>query len=252
MKKASIIGFGRFGELLAKLAFPIFDISIIDSSDERLNAAKQLGYCVSTLNDAVESDFIFLAVPISQIESTLVKLGPLLSKDQVVIDICSVKVYPTNLMKQYVPKAQIIGTHPMFGPDSAKKGLEGLQVAMCPIRIEPSNLEIIKNFWEAQKVDVIQTTPEQHDQDMVYSLALTHTVSKIINGMNIPEITFKTRSFKAIHEVAVLSANDTDQLFHDMLFYNPYFSQMKADLEASIKKTDNILNKIESEQSKKS
>jgi prephenate dehydrogenase len=247
MKKAVVIGFGRFGELLAKLGSSTFDISIVESNPVRARVAREQGYVIEPIDSAVNSDFIFLTVPISKIEPILIKLAPLVNNSHVVIDLCSVKVYPVDLMKKYLSSAQILGTHPMFGPDSAKKDLDGLQIAICPVNITPENLKHIKEFWIAQGVSVIETSPEDHDKDAVYSQAFTYLLAKVILNMNLPEVTFKTRSFDALVEVARLSANDSEQLFHDILFYNPYFSKMKAELEASIAKTNNVLNQIESE-----
>lgn len=67
--------------------------------------------------------------------------------------------------------------------------------------------------------------------------------------MQIPPIKITTKSFDSIKKVADFSANDSDQLFHDMLFYNPYFKEMKNKLENVISATSEILNKISSEQS---
>ena len=66
--------------------------------------------------------------------------------------------------------------------------------------------------------------------------------------MDIPNIVLKTRSFNDITEVAALAVKDTDQLFHDMLYYNPYFPQMKQRLEKAMQRVVTVLNEIESEQ----
>jgi prephenate dehydrogenase len=248
MKKAAIIGFGRFGSLLAGLASKKFELTIIENDFHRAQAAINDGYVVEQFDCVAYQDFIFLAVPISEIEPTLIKLSPFVTEKHVVIDLCSVKVFPVKLMQQYIPKAQIIGSHPMFGPDSAKLGLEGLQVAVCPISSTAENLQFLMDFWEAQGVSVIETTPEQHDKDTVYSQALTYSIAKIILQMELPNITFTTRSFNALTEIARLSANDSEQLFHDMLFYNPYFTEMKAELDSAVFKTETILRTIEAEQ----
>lgn len=249
MKTAAIIGFGRFGELLASLCSPTFELTIIESSPEKAQAAQTQGYKVMPFESVADPDFIFLAVPISELEQTLIKLAPLLHEEQVVMDLCSVKVYPMKLMLKYLTTGQILGTHPMFGPDSGAKGLEGLRVAICPVNITPNNLKIIKDFWASHSLVVTETSPDNHDQDSVYSQAFTYSLAKIILSMDLPQITFKTRSFNALTEIATLSANDTNQLFHDMLFYNPYFSKMRSQLHAAIAKTDAVLAQIEVEQS---
>lgn len=248
MKKVAIIGFGRFGELLAQLCAEKFDVVIIENNAEKVAAAKQLGYTVKPFESISDCELIFLAVPISGLEETLRKLAPLVNANHVVIDLCSVKVYPVELMKRHLKNAQIIATHPMFGPDSAKKGLAGLRVALCPIRADEENIQLVSEFWQSHGTIVTETTPEAHDQDTAYSQAFTYSIAHMILNMNLPEITFTTRSYNDITEVARLSANDTPQLFHDMLFYNPYFSRMKAELAASIAETMARLNEIEAEQ----
>lgn len=250
MKKIAIIGYGRFGELLARLAKDSFDVAVIETNEQRQEQARSHGLTVIPLALLPRANFIFLAVPISALDDTLQTIAPLVSKEQVVIDLCSVKSYPAQLLQKHVGHCQLLASHPMFGPDSAKKGLEGLQVALCPLSINETNLKIIKDFWRRLGCEVVRTTPDEHDRDNAYSLAFTHSIAKIIINTGIPDITFQTRSFKDITEVAALSSKDTDQLFHDILFYNPYFPEMKAKLISSINQTIVSLESIEQEQAK--
>lgn len=248
MKRAAIIGFGRFGELLANLGKDTFDIYIIEADTKRRAVAKNSGFKLLAFESVVEVDFIFIAVPISQIKDIIKQLATLVNEQHTVIDICSVKVYPAKLMQQYLTKSALLATHPMFGPDSAKNGLDGMRVAFCPLRIGARSMQIVKAFWEKQGATVTETTPEQHDQDSVYSQAFTYSIARIILNMNLPPVRFKTRSFDKLAEVAKLSANDSEQLFHDMLFYNPYYSDMKKLFEKSIRITAQQLDTIEAEQ----
>lgn len=248
MKSIAIIGYGRFGELLATLSCEEFNVHIIESDTTKQERALTDGHtCIST-DELSKVDYIFLAIPISTLDSVLSQIAAAVTSDHVVIDLCSVKTYPTELMRKYIPHAQLLGSHPMFGPDSAKKGLEGLQLALCPISISDENLEVINDFWTRKGIVTAQTTPGEHDRDTAYSQAFTYSLAKLILGVDIPDITFRTRSFNDILEVATLSAKDTDQLFHDMLFYNPYFIEMKEKLEASMASTRVILNTIADEQ----
>lgn len=248
MTKIAIIGFGRFGELLANLSKDTFDVHIIESDLARQSAAKNSGFKLLPFMSVAEADLIFLAVPISQFEDMVKKLAAFVDERHTVIDLCSVKVYPAQLMQKYLTNSTLLATHPMFGPDSAKNGLEGLQVAFCPLRIEANQMQIIKQFWESHGAVVTETTPEQHDKDSVYSQAFTYSLARIILNMRLPSVGFRTRSFAKLAEIAELSANDSEQLFHDMLFYNPYFSGMKEELEAAIKATEQKLVEIENEQ----
>lgn len=248
MKKVAIIGFGRFGELLANLCKDTFDVYIVESDSARQETAKGSEFKLLSFESVAEVEFIFLAIPISQIEHTIKQLASLVDERHTVIDLCSVKVYPARLMQKYLTKSSLLATHPMFGPDSAKNGLDGLQVAFCPLHIESEQTQIIKDFWEKLGAIVTETTPEQHDKDSVYSQAFTYSIARIILNMDLPPVGFQTRSFSKLTEVAGLSANDSEQLFHDMLFYNPYYPDMNKQLKDAIESTKRRLDEIEAEQ----
>lgn len=249
MKRVAIVGFGRFGELLCDLLAPNHSLAVVESNTARRQLAKDKGYSLIDITDIGACDVVVFAVPISAIEEVVAQATQCVTADQLVMDICSVKVYPVRVMRQMLSHCQIIATHPMFGPDSASKGLEGLQVAICPIRASDANVEMVVSFWQKLGVEVLMTTPEAHDKDAAYSQAFTYSIAKLILGVDVTHVRLTTRSFNAIAEVARLSANDSPQLFHDMLYYNPYFASMKAKLTASMEDTRTVLQAIEDEQS---
>lgn len=245
MKKIGIVGFGRFGELLAELSNDTFDVHIVEVNETRAALARSKGYQLIPFQSLKALDIIFLAVPISRLEEIIQRLTPLVDKQHIILDLCSVKVFPAKLMQKHLTHSQLLATHPLFGPDSAKKGLAGLKVAFCPLNIKPENLKLLKNFWTKQGVEVIQTTPEAHDKDTVYSQAFTYSLARIINNMHLrSDIAFTTRSFEMLRDVAIYSANDSEQLFHDMLCYNPYFKDMRREFEAATQQTLTTLQAI--------
>ncbi len=248
MKKVGIVGYGRFGELLADMCVNSFDVFVVEPDNDRHSVAVAKGLRTIMFEELANIDYIFLAVPISIFEQTVKKLSPLVNKDTVVVDICSVKIYPVQIMKKNLSNCQILATHPMFGPDSAKIGLSDMQIITCPISIEQKNLDILNSFWSSFGLENIVTTPDEHDRQTIYSLAFTHAIANVINNMDLPNITYTTRSFNAITRVAELSAKDTKQLFHDMLMYNPYLSNMQHELEKAVSKTNVTLNRIKQDQ----
>lgn len=128
-------------------------------------------------------------------------------------------------------------------------GCKGCKSRSAPLHINPVDAQLVRDFWTSQGVVVTETTPEQHDRDSVYSQAFTYSVARIILNMRMPEVGFRTRSFDNLTQVAEFSANDSDQLFHDMLFYNPYYPEMKKQLEGAIAQTQQRLDEIATEQS---
>lgn len=248
MKKIAIIGYGRFGALLCDLLTPNYEVAIVERDEPRQVLAAEKSLRIINLDNLNEFDAVIFAVPISSFENVVATAAQYISNNQLVMDICSVKVHPANVMRKYLPNARLVATHPMFGPDSASKGLAGLQVAVCPLNVDETVTNEVVSLWKDIGVDVIVTTPEAHDKDSVLSQAFTYSIARIILGMNLSAVKLTTRSFNDIADIARLSANDSDQLFHDMLYYNPYFQIMKKELIASIDSTIERLDQIEKEQ----
>lgn len=248
MNKIAIIGYGRFGALLCDLLAPNYEVAVVENDVARQALVLGKSLKLIDLTDLDSFDTIIFAVPISSFENVVATAAQYISNNQLVMDICSVKVHPANVLLKYLPGAKLVATHPMFGPDSASKGLAGLQVAVCPLNVDEAIADEVVSLWKGIGVDVIVTTPEVHDKDSVLSQAFTYSIAKIILGMNLSGVKLTTRSFNDIADVARLSANDSEQLFHDMLFYNPYFQTMKKELINSINSTIDRLDQIEKEQ----
>lgn len=230
-QKIAIIGYGRFGQLLASITKDDFEVVAVEQDPALQEQAVAQGFSVIPFESVSEATYIYLAVPISAMGTVVTQLAPLMRENHVVLDVCSVKVHPANLMKQHLAHCQTIATHPLFGPDSASNGLTGLKVFISPIHVDDVHVAVWRDFWTAKGATVIESTPEEHDQDTAYSQAFTYTIAKMILEMHIPDLTFTTRSYERLKEIADLSANDSEQLFHDMLAYNPYCKDMTKKLE---------------------
>lgn len=245
--KIGIVGFGRFGALLAELLSQDFDLLIYDGDQERLEQAKKLGYKTAGISEMNSCKYVFLAVPIANIQDSLEHINAHLSGETTVIDVASVKVYPTNLMQKHLSEAKFLATHPLFGPDSVKNGLDGLKLAVCGGTDEQAE-EFWVEYWQSRGLDVIRTTPDNHDHDMIYSLGLTQTLARMINRMDTPKLTLTTKNFDAVNAVLRLALSDTDQLYHDMLHYNPYFKEMQQKFKKAADITGHNLKEILAEE----
>lgn len=247
---AAIIGFGRFGKLLAEIVGTDFSVKIVESDEKRRTEAKKQGFEPINFEALGDVDVIFLAVPIAMLETVLKQLAPIVRKQQTVLDICGVKVYPAKLMQHYLPDCRTLATHPLFGPDSARNGLKGLKIALCPLDSDKATVDFWQKFWMDKGVEVIKTTPEQHDHDMIYALGLTQTLARLVGHMDVPDLALTTSGFDAVKQVTDFSLSDTDQLYHDMLYYNPFFQEMKQRLSKASSKVLHQLDHIAEEQEK--
>jgi len=121
------------------------------------------------------------AVPISSLQQMLKQMAPLLQPGSLVIDVCSVKTLPAKWMEEILPPSvSILATHPMFGPDSAARSLEGMKIALCKVKIDDEPYTKIKSYLTSLGLEVIETTTENHDRQIAVSLSLTHFIGRAL------------------------------------------------------------------------
>ena len=232
--KIGVIGFGRLGKLICHYLSKDFDLFIHDIVDHKGEIEKMNAKCVS-FSEASKCSIIIPLVPISEFESVIKKMNNFIKKDSLVIDICSVKVHPVEVMKKYLPESiQILASHPMFGPDSAADTLFGNKIALCPVRINDNLYNDIKHYLESFGIKLIETTPEEHDKEISSSLLLTHFIGRSLMDFGAKELKIETKGYRRLMKILFTVQNDTWQLFEDMNKFNPYAKETLLKFSNSI------------------
>jgi prephenate dehydrogenase len=127
------------------------------------------------------------------------------------------------------PDVAILGSHPMFGPDSAAESLQGRKIVLCPIRIAPARYAAIRSYLISKGLVVIEASPSEHDRQIAVSLALTHFIGRSLAGMGAKPQDIDTEGYKRLLHILEVVENDTWQLFADMNRYNPYAVEVRRD-----------------------
>jgi len=229
MSSIGIIGFGRFGDLTARYLSKDFSVVVSTRSEKD----KEIGACGAKpvdLETACRQKIVILCMPISAMRETLGRVSPLLSPGTIVVDVCSVKVYPVKWMNELLPSTvSILPTHPMFGPDSAADGLKGRKIVLCPEseRIQKKSYEKIRTWMESKGLEIIETTAEEHDEKIAVSLSLTHFIGRSLSAFGARDLDIDTEGYKRLMHILGVVSHDTWQLFEDMNTYNPYAKQKR-------------------------
>ena len=152
MQSVGIIGLGRFGKILANILQKGYSISAYDLND--ISPITNINFY--NLDKVLQERVIFIAVPIRNFESLIKKISPKLKSGTTLIDVCSVKSYPVNVMLKNINKdIGIISTHPMFGPDSFSTNTK-LKMMMHKVR-DPENQFISwRNYFSNQGIYVLR------------------------------------------------------------------------------------------------
>ena len=142
MDKIAIIGYGRFGRLLADILKPYGQVHVLTEKNLEDDGLKRIAK-----EDLKDMDWVIPAVPISALSDILLQIKDDLKPGSLLMDVCSVKVKPCEWLRECAPEnVSLLGSHPMFGPDSAKDGIDGLQVVLVPLRISEDILNKVKNI----------------------------------------------------------------------------------------------------------
>ena len=238
-----IIGFGRFGKLMARYLSEDFKVLVYNRTDKSSEIEK-IGAYSASLRKVCMQDFVILSVPISQIKAVLKAIVPILKKDALVIDVCSVKAYPTRWMKELLPETvSILPTHPMFGPDSAADSLEGAKILLCKERISATLYDKVKSYLSSKGLVIIETSPEEHDKQIAISLSLTHFIGRSLSELGATELSIDTEGYQRLLHILDVVEHDTWQLFFDMHQYNPYAREQRMAFMQAMEKIHTKLEK---------
>ena len=236
-----IVGFGRFGALAARYLAADCKV-LVYSSSQTASAIEAVGASKTTLEEACGQPYLVLSVPISAMQSTLQSIAPFVSPKTVVIDVCSVKLNPIAWMQALLPPGvAILGTHPMFGPDSAADSLQGRKMVLCNISTPRDTYQKIFSYLVEKGLNVIEATPEEHDRQIAVSLSLTHFIGRSLAEFGADPLTIDTEGYKRLRYTLEVVENDTWQLFQDMHHYNPFAGQIRKDFMAAMRRIDERL-----------
>ena len=230
-----IIGFGAFGRLMARHLRPHFRLCAYDPALPSGCCAD--GIAIDSLAVVAGCPVIVLAVPVSRLADTARAISPYLQPNALVLDVGSVKVMPTDIMLHLLPPhVRIVATHPLFGPQSARGGIAGLKIAVCPVRGGDA-LRVGAFLRRALGLQVIMTTPDAHDREAAMVQGLTHLIAKVLVQMEPLPARMTTPSFDLLMQGMGMVRHDAPEVFQAIEQANPYAREIRRrffDLAAAL------------------
>ncbi|NOX36478.1 MAG: prephenate dehydrogenase [Calditrichaeota bacterium] len=243
MEALGIIGFGRFGQLLYQFLYQKYHVAIYDPHQQYRPEFEN--YPFSTLEEVCYNPLVIIATPISALDGLVRNIANLLKPETIVMDVCSVKNYPINLLLNFLPEdVEILGSHPLFGPESVRKSLKGHYVVLIPARISAGRYEQMKAFWRDLGVRPVEMEALEHDRIMAWTLALTHFLGRGLRELELPSTRVVTRDYKILKNLVEMVNRDTIQLFQDMHRFNPHTRKMRKAVLKQFRELDKTLDQL--------
>lgn len=219
--KIGIIGDGRFGAYLGEQFEKALQhhICVGDDKEEDYEAIADI------------SDIIFFAVPIASLKKSLEQYKKYATKQTtILVDVCSVKIHPLKVFQEVLPDRldYYVGTHPLFGPQSAPVSCAGQRVVICNETSQGSvSVKVRDLLVDSLGLVPIHSTAENHDFEMARTQVLNHFVGRVAKSMLLARTPMATATHdKFMDIVDIISGNDYG-LFYDMNVYNPYAETMR-------------------------
>lgn len=203
--RISIIGAGRFGTLLQKHL----------STDNTIQ-----------IDNPRECDLVIFSVPNRSLAQAIEQWKPHIPSRAIVMDVGSVKTIPCQLLQKHFSK-NVLGTHPLYGPDSAKESWQGHKVVLCRLQIDDYAYNQVKQLFTSRGVTVYECTPEEHDTMMAKTQALVHFIGRALQEIEPHEIS--TPDYEKLLAMMDRVKHDTYELFYDMQNLNPFAAVVRND-----------------------
>ncbi|MBE1282855.1 MAG: prephenate dehydrogenase/arogenate dehydrogenase family protein [Rhodobacteraceae bacterium] len=226
ISSVGLIGFGAFGQLIAQHLSPHVPLVISDpayaiSDDGPPNAR------FAPPEQAAACPLVLMAVPVSMMAEVCTSLAPYMQPGSIVADVGSVKLLPARVLQQTLPQhVDLVGTHPLFGPQSAQDGIAGHKIAICNIRGR-SHLKLAAVLRRVHGLKIIFTTPEAHDREAALVQGLTHLIAKSLIQMGPLPNCMTTTSFELLVQAADMVRDDAPEVFSAINQANPFSAEIR-------------------------
>lgn len=224
--RLGLIGFGAFGRLTARHLSSRFDILAYDPA--ATDGAGDGTAILTDLAEAAACPVVILAVPVEVMAQTIADIAPHLRDGALVIDVGSVKVLPARLMDEGLPQGvEIVGAHPLFGPQSGRDGIAGLRIAICPVRGAKAARRTAAFCRKALELKVFLVSPEAHDREAAVVQGLTHLIARVLLDMEPLPSRMTTASFDRIMQAVEMVRHDSPAVFRAIERDNPFAAEVR-------------------------
>lgn len=223
IKSVSIIGLGNFGKFIASMIPKDRGIDIMGHDIRIVEVDSSI--IIVSFDRAALADVVVLAIPLSKYEAVLKPLVKFISRESLLVDVCSVKMEPERLIKKHLPDhPNLLLTHPLFGPQSVVNGLTGHKLAVT--QASGRKAEIVLAQCAQLGLEIKQVTAEEHDKAMQIH-ALTLLIARALDKMGIKNHTeLPTPSSQILLDLIEFSQISSPDLIETILHGNLFAAEI--------------------------
>lgn len=195
---------------------------------------------------ASKADVVIITVPINKTIDIIKKVGPLVKKEGLMMDLTSLKKGPVKAMLRF-SKASVIGTHPVFGPSVGS--FKNQTMVLCAAR--PGKwLDWLKGFLHKEGAKIKISTAEKHDRMMAVIQGMTHFSTIAVAdamknlGVDVREsLEYTSPIYKLRMDMVGRILNQDPGLYADIEIGNPMTIKTVGQYIRSARKLEKVIKK---------
>lgn len=226
-----IVGFSTFGQFISK-RFKSYghNLYCIDKDDVRQEASS-CGCKYYSLYDTEDIlaffanplDVVVLAISIVSFHDVLTMItSKNLLQNQLVVDVLSIKLHAKSTLLNLLPQSvDILSTHPMFGPSSAKYSWHNKNLMFEKVRIRDETLcDNYLNIFRSSGCQMIEISSELHDEYAARTQFVTHFICRVLAKNGYGKTPIDTVTWTNLNNIVQNISNNSDDLFYGLYCYN--------------------------------
>lgn len=226
-----IIGYGQFGRFMEPYARRFADVSVYDPKLEG-----------SSLETLADSDLVIFAVPVQELKGAATAASAHIQPTALVADVSSVKVKPLQILAEVLPQNPLLGTHPIFGPQSGKAGVEGLPIVLTNVSWpEDAYARALHVLSTDLALKVLELSADEHDREMARIQGLAHFIGRALGMVDVKDYPTATKSYRHLIELRDLLKDDSWELFTTIQSENPYAAEVRREFLAALQELEERL-----------
>lgn len=191
-------------------------------------------------------DIVIFALPLEHAAEIIrAEAKNLTRKDQLILDVSSLKVREVAAMLR--GKGEVIGMHPLFGPQTDAKGE---RVILCPARASRETLLSLRKMLKRMGLTSVSMTPRAHDELMTTVQVIPHLKSLLMaDVMGALRLDLKdalrvsTPIYEMEFNVITRFLDDDPELYMPIIFRNPRITEVLKQLQRTVKRYQSIAKK---------
>ncbi|HMF82723.1 MAG TPA: prephenate dehydrogenase [Acidimicrobiia bacterium] len=232
-----IIGYGHFGQFLASSLARHGKVLVYDADEAKIEHASD-GIRPASLDEVATADAVILAVPFAALAVVLDEIRDRLGRETVVMDVVSSKQRATQLLVEALPPdANVLATHPLFGPPSMTRIEPGLRIVVTAER-GPAAAGLREFLEQELGLIAVSVSPDEHDRAMAYMQSLPFFIARALVSIDVLELEHRDvlaiPSFEKLAEIAFIEQQHTVDMFDTSQISNPYADEARRHFLAAL------------------